>query len=219
MTSKLYYVHDPMCSWCWGFYPQWQALKSALDERFSDGLVIENLVGGLAKDTDEPMPLAMQEVIQGYWRDVQSQLQTEFNFDFWTSNTPRRATFDACRATIAITFQCEDTATQISAQNSMIEAIQRGYYLRAMNPSEMDVLSQLAQELGFDRQQFEADMKSERLNSEFDRQLKLARALPIDGFPSLVLKVRERHYKIPRDYHGHQSMLSAIENTLLLNPR
>ncbi len=173
--------------------------------------MIENVVGGLAADSSEPMPLSMQQAIQGYWRDIQTQLQTEFNFDFWSLNTPRRATFDSCRATIAITFQCAKLADQTKAQNAMIEAIQRAYYLRAMNPSDIDVLSQLAQELGFDRSQFEADMTSEKLKIEFDRQLTLARSLPIDGFPSLVLETQGEHYKIPRDYHNHQPMLSAIQ--------
>ncbi len=211
MSAILYYVHDPMCSWCWGFQPQWQALKTALTQHDAV-LEIKNVVGGLAKDSLEPMPLSMQQAIQGYWREIQSQLHTEFNFDFWSLNTPRRSTFDSCRATIAITFQCVEVADQRIAQETMIDAIQRAYYLRAMNPSNLDILSQLAQEIGFDRHRFEADMQSEKLRLEFDRQLMLARSLPIDGFPSLVLETQGRQHKIPRDYHSHLPMLSAIES-------
>lgn len=214
MTTKLYYVHDPMCSWCWGFHPQWQALKAALLHQYQDSILIENVVGGLAKDTDEPMPESMQQAIQGYWRDVQSQLQTEFNFDFWTQNTPRRSTFNACRATLAITRQCHDADRKKTAQDSMIDAIQRAYYLRAMNPSDVEVLSLLAQELGFNRMQFESDMVSASVAEEFDHQLKLARSLPIDGFPSLVLEVQQQFYKIPRDYHDHRTMLAAIDGLI-----
>jgi protein-disulfide isomerase-like protein with CxxC motif len=55
---------------------------------------------------------------------------TEFNFDFWTKCQPRRDTYKACRAVIA--------ASQQNAEEAMIEAIQKAYYLRAMNPSEHD---------------------------------------------------------------------------------
>ncbi|MDF4306582.1 DsbA family protein, partial [Vibrio parahaemolyticus] len=27
MDIKLYYVHDPMCSWCWGYKPTIEKLK------------------------------------------------------------------------------------------------------------------------------------------------------------------------------------------------
>jgi len=214
MTTKLYYVHDPMCSWCWGFYPQWQALKAALTQEYQNSIIIENVVGGLAKDTHEPMPESMQQTIQGYWREVQAQLNTEFNFDFWTLNTPRRSTFNACRASLAITRQCHDVESKNTAQNAMIDAIQRAYYLRALNPSDVEVLSLLAEELGFSRAQFESDMLSTSVQKEFDDQLQLARSLPIDGFPSLVLEVKKQFHKIPRDYHDHRNMLAAIDRLI-----
>ena len=48
MTSQqatLYYVHDPMCSWCWGFAPVWQEVR----ERLTDSPVqVKYLLGGLA---------------------------------------------------------------------------------------------------------------------------------------------------------------------------
>ncbi|MEF1187337.1 DsbA family protein, partial [Vibrio sinaloensis] len=25
--AKLYYVYDPMCSWCWGYKPTWRAVE------------------------------------------------------------------------------------------------------------------------------------------------------------------------------------------------
>ena len=47
--SKLVYVHDPMCSWCWGYAPSWHKLKAALESK----LVVEYKVGGLAPDSQE----------------------------------------------------------------------------------------------------------------------------------------------------------------------
>ncbi len=39
----LYYVHDPMCAWCWGYKPVWAQIEAALSERVE----IVYLVGGL----------------------------------------------------------------------------------------------------------------------------------------------------------------------------
>jgi putative protein-disulfide isomerase len=202
MTATLYYVHDPMCSWCWGFRPTWNALKQALP----DTVTVENVSGGLARDCDELMPEEMQRAIEGYWRTIETQLGTEFNFDFWRLNQPRRSTYMSCRAAIAAGFQ--------DSEEAMIYAIQRGYFLRALNPSDVPVLVKLAGELGLDQDRFEGDLLSASTELELQRQLKLARKLPIHGFPSLVLAVGEKTSRIDIDYLEVDGMLEAINQCL-----
>ena len=77
-NAILYHVHDPMCSWCWGFRRAWDQLREALP----DSIKVVNVVGRLAPDTDEPMPLEQQKTIAGYWSDVAEQTGAQFNFDF-----------------------------------------------------------------------------------------------------------------------------------------
>jgi putative protein-disulfide isomerase len=124
----LYYYHDPMCSWCWGYRPTAEILFANLPPNTSR----ENVLGGLASDSDEPMPVELRRTISGHWRKIQETLGAEFNFDFWTKCTPRRSTYPACRAVIA--------AANQQHESEMILAIQRAYYLRAMNPSDTDIL-------------------------------------------------------------------------------
>lgn len=200
MQHTLYYIHDPMCSWCWGFRPTWDALKRILP----DNIKVINLTGGLAPDCDEPMPLAMQQTIESYWHTIQQQLGTEFNFDFWRNNQARRSTYIACRATIAADYQ--------GAQEQMIDAIQRAYYLRALNPSDSSVLIQLASELGLEPIKFAQDLSSPATQAEFKRQRGLAHSLPIQGFPSLVLKTDTQTTKIAINYLDASSMLNAIHS-------
>ena len=129
----LYYFHDPMCSWCWGFRPTWQALQ----ENLPDTVAVQYVLGGLAPDSDQSMPDELRRMIQNTWQRIQQELGTEFNFDFWTQNTPRRSTFPACRAVIA--------AHQQGMEQEMILAIQQAYYLRALNPSDLSILRQLGE--------------------------------------------------------------------------
>ena len=83
--ATLYYYHDPMCSWCWGYRPTLQKLFSSLPE----GVTRTNIVGGLAPDSDQPMPEAQRAAIAGYWRRIEDMLGAEFNHDFWTRCEPR----------------------------------------------------------------------------------------------------------------------------------
>jgi putative protein-disulfide isomerase len=204
VKTKLYYLYDPMCSWCWGYRPVWDALQKNLPAFIN----VEYIAGGLAPDSNSPMPLAQQQMIQNHWRSIESKLGTRFNYDFWQNNIPRRSTYNACRAAIA--------AHQQDCQKVMIDAIQRGYYLQAMNPSDVTVLIDLAEEISqrsncrFNVEQFTIDIRSAKTEQELNRQISLARSLSRQGFPSLVLEHDSKIYQIPIDYCDYQCTLADI---------
>ena len=198
MTVTLYYIHDPMCSWCWGYRPAWQRLRKELAGRVD----VANVLGGLAPDTDQPMPVAMQENLKGIWRQIQKQLGTEFNFDFWSACQPKRATHKACRAVIAADGQ--------DRQEEMVFVIQQAYYLRAMNPSETSALCQLAEELMLDVKQFASDLDSKDTHRKLTQQIGFSQKLHVDGFPSLRLAGPNGVRPIAVDYKNHRTTLAQI---------
>ena len=191
-----------MCSWCWAYRPTLLLLRSNLPE----DVVWENVLGGLAPDNDQPMPEQMQQMIMGHWKQIESSLGTRFNFDFWVENQPRRDTFKACRAVLA--------ASRQQAEERMIEAIQKAYYLRAMNPSDPLVLADLAGELGLNRSKFMEHLVSEEIEASLRTQLDLRDQLKVRSFPSLVLKHGSIFTRIAHDYQDDRATLTAIQNCL-----
>ena len=136
-----------MCSWCWAFRSTWEKIIAGL--------------GGLAPDTDQPMPEAMQFKIRSIWRTIQSHVPgTEFNFDFWREAKPRRSTYPACRAVIAAGFQGNEY------EYAMILAIQKAYYLSAKNPSDVSLLTELAVVLELDIPRFTRDLNASQTQDE-----------------------------------------------------
>lgn len=187
---QLLYVMDPMCSWCWAFR---EPLSDFLSNH-SD-LDLELMMGGLAPDSDLPMPNEQQQMIQGIWHQIESKTGANFNHDFWKNNTPKRSTYPACRAVIA--------AKQIGgsvAELAMAEAIQQAYYQRAMNPSEINVLSTLAAEIGLDADQFQQLMLSQSLESNFQQHLEQSRRMGINGFPALLLRTADAWHPLTLGY-------------------
>lgn len=191
-----------MCSWCWAYRPALARLRDNLPQEVH----WQNVLGGLAPDNDLPMPVETQRMVQGHWRNIQSSVGTEFNFDFWEKCRPRRDTYKACRAVIAASWQGEE--------EPMIEAIQKAYYLRAMNPSALDTLGDLAEEIGLDRDRFMQDMVSATLEAEFQGHLTLRRQLNVRSFPSLVLLHASGQTTIGHDYHDHRTSLAEILDCL-----
>lgn len=202
---KLYYVYDPMCSWCWGYKPTIERLKQQLPGT----ILFEYLVGGLAPDSDLPMPPEMQQKIEGIWRQIEQQLGTEFNYRFWTDCVAVRSTYPACRAVIAAGFQ--------DAYESMLQGLQEAYYLRAMEPHRIETHRQVAQEIGLDLQQFDKDLHSDLLEGVFDDQLSLAKSLGVSSYPSLVLQIHDSFFPIEVNYTSSEPTLKQIREIIVAN--
>ena len=104
-APRLFYIHDPMCSWCYAFSASLQGLQQDLPA----SIKFVYLLGGLAPDTSTPMPIDMQQAIQQSWRRIETTVPgVDFNFDFWRLNTPVRSTYPACRALLAARRQGAD---------------------------------------------------------------------------------------------------------------
>lgn len=187
-----------MCSWCWGFRPALDAFRSGLPH----AIEWRNLLGGLAPDSDVAMPAETRAMVMNHWRTIQARLGTEFNFDFWERCAPRRSTYPACRAVIA--------AGRQDAEEEMIDAIQRAYYLRAMNPSDDATLVQLAQELALDSDRFADDLRDPMTHQALLDQVRQARSMGVSSFPSLVFDSGGQRVRIPVDYHRPEAMLAAV---------
>lgn len=174
---RFIYVMDPMCSWCWAFNPAIESLKTSYSQYEWD-----YLMGGLAPDSDQPMPADMQQKLQAIWKHIEQQTGTIFNHDFWSKNKPRRSTYPACRAVIT----AESLAPGSSAE--MINGIQKAYYQDARNPSNEDVLIKLAEQIKLDPVVFEQRFNESETQIELDTQINQAHALGAQGFPSLFVE-------------------------------
>ncbi len=185
MNTQLVYVHDPMCSWCYAFEPLRRDLVEALEDR----MPVRRLLGGLAPDSDAPMPMIMRDKLQQTWQHIEQVVPgTRFNFDFWRDCEPRRSTYPSNRAVIAARRQ------DAAGDSRMTARIQQAYYQEARNPSDDSTLIDLAVELGLDHERFAHDLVAEETRQEHMDEMMQARALDIYSFPSLAVL----HDGVPR---------------------
>lgn len=175
--NALYYIADPMCSWCWGFTPAIEKIHA----RFADAVELRYIMGGLARDSDEAMPAEVRRYIQGAWREVEARTGAHFNWDFWEKCQPRRSTYPSCRAVLAASAQKKEMGAE------MFHRIQRAYYAEARNPSDASTLIELASELGLHSERFASDLASEKIDEALHDDFAQRRRLQANSFPSLVL--------------------------------
>lgn len=199
--TTLYYIHDPMCSWCYAFNSVLKQIESDLP----DTITLTKLVGGLAPDSMEPMPESLTMMIQDNWKKIEKTVpHIQFNFDFWTANQAIRSTYPSCRAVLAAKKQ------SANAEDKMIAQIQWAYYKNAKNPSLDETLIQCAKQIGLDESLFISDYKSELINQQMLEQISLARRLGVSSYPSLCLKTETQVFNLTIDYNRADIMMEQI---------
>lgn len=199
---NLYYIHDPMCSWCYAFAPVWKHVREAVAGR----VTVKTVLGGLAPDSNEPMPEKTQRYVRRVWRRIESVVPgTVFNYEFWERCEPRRSTYPACRAVIAARDQ------GLEHEKAMIAAIQHAYYREARNPSLPDTLTEIAGEIGLDAPRFANYLASDVCEQTLQKEIGLARSLDCRGFPSLVLVSGQAGKQLHHDYNDADLTAQRID--------
>lgn len=202
MSPVLFYFHDPMCSWCYAFRHSLFEITHALPEHMQ----IKKCLAGLAKDSDLPMDKATQDYVIDNWHRIEQQVRsTQFNYDFWTLNTPQRSTYPACRAVLSAKQQ------GLHFEDLMIQAIQTGYYQQAQNPSQLDVLIGFANSIELDRERFQQDIISEAIEQQLKKEIHFSRSIGVRSFPSLVLSTEKGYEMLSIDYNDTKSVISHLQ--------
>lgn len=206
--ARLYYVHDPMCSWCYAFKPVYQKLLQHLPEQ----LKTVRLLGGLAPETTQPMPLSLQQQLKATWQRIEQKVpDIYFNYDFWDradQTRPRRSTYPACRAVIAA------RTVEPESETAMIDGIQQAYYQQAQNPSDTGILIEIAQSIGLNPEVFKAQLNASATRQTLENEITQSRKLNVSSYPSLVIKTNNSAWPISIDYLHYETILDTINSIL-----
>lgn len=199
----LFYIMDPMCSWCYGFHPSIDAIR----EKWPN-LTIKYVTGGLAPDSDEPMDVEMQKHLRSVWKQIDARTGVPFNTDFWDKCSPRRSTYPACRAV--------NTAERLIDNGAalMTQAIQQAYYQEANNPSDNSTLIALAESIGLDKDTFTTAFQHPEAQLILEESIEFSHALDAQGFPALRYEHKGKYYRVSDGYATAETIISRLETIM-----
>ncbi len=183
MTSPLlWYFADPMCSWCWGFSPAIETLRTDYRERMKIALVL----GGLYPGQTEPITDARREEVLHHWRAVHARTGQPFRFDGALPDGFVYDTEPACRAVVA--------AGSLDPAHTfpMFKAIQTAFYTEGHDVTQAGALAGIASGLGIDSAAFLAAWHSDATRDKTHTHFRQTRAASVRGFPTLIVQQGER---------------------------
>lgn len=176
MQTRLLYVMDPMCSWCWGFAP---VLEGLAEQAAAAGVGLDLVLGGLRRDS-VAIDAAARVRYLGYWQAV--NVSTGQLFDF-TDGLPLGMVYDtepACRAVV--------TARNLDPQSAwpLAKQIQRAFYTEGVDVTRASVLVDLAERAGIPRIVFAEAFDSAEQRAATTADFSWVQDLGIAGFPTLL---------------------------------
>lgn len=201
MEKTLWYIADPMCSWCWGFSPVIE--KTRLE--YAGKVKFELLLGGLRPGTKIPLPAAQREEILGHWQAVHRTTGQPFRFE---GAMPEGFIYDtepASRAVIAVSLLDGEMVFPFFRQ------VQSAFYAEQQNVTAPDVLGRLAGAAGLDGQRFLQVFGSDAARSRTLEHFQEARGRGVGGFPAVMMQNPKGYALLARGYCPYEALRSRLD--------
>ena len=209
MNEKtLWYIADPMCSWCWGFAPVIEAIR----QEYRDHLKVALVLGGLRPGTKEPMAPTQREEILHHWQDVQRMTGQPFQFE---GAMPAGFIYDtepASRGVVAV------GAITPEATFPFFKSVQSAFYAEQKNVTQPEVLAQLAASVGVDVQRFLQVYVSNEAKSQTLAHFHKARHWGVRGFPSVIAQNAAGYSLLTSGYRPLEKLRTQIDEWLAVSP-
>lgn len=198
--TKVYYVFDPLCGWCYGFSPVIQ--QTAID--WSGKVDVEVVVGGMVTGSREGvMDPGMAKYILSAFPRVEQYCGVKFGEPYkkqLQSGKYYSSSVASCRAVVAVReLKPEKTLAFISA-------IQKKMFMDGSELQSMAEMADIAAQLGVDKAAFLKTAQSEENRKATEADFKRASAMGVTGFPSLVVEKSGKFQKITEGYASKQDV-------------
>lgn len=204
MSTRLIYVMDPMCSWCWGFAPVVDAL---MEQAATQGVSTDLVVGGLRHELTA-MDQAGRDRTVSYWRAVHEATGQPFNFEAGLPDGLVYDTEPACRALVA--------ARRLDPHSAwrLVGLIQRAFYVQGRNVTLPPELLDLAESAGIPRIEFSEQFSSQPARDETADDFEWARNLGIAGFPTLLAEHQGQLALLTNGYQPLEALAPLLQRWL-----
>ncbi len=185
---SIYQFTDPVCVWCWGNEP----VIRALDYLYGNKISIEYVMGGLIEDITTLYDLSgpksviierANEIIASNWLAASARhgmpVNTEHMSLFserYPSSFPQNIAYEAAKR------------INPAMAKRLLRRIREATFIEQRRTSQMDVLLELASEVGFDAAQFIDEYTTGSAPGDFMQERMKCRRNGITGFPSYLIK-------------------------------
>jgi len=207
-STILWYFADPMCSWCWGFSPILEKIRSTYDEQLNMALMLGGLRPGVPGETTPQMSAQLRDDILDHWHEVHKMTGQSFSFE---GAMPKGFVYDTEPASRAVVSLAQLNADKIFAY---FKSIQAAFYVEQIDVTDVENLTELASQQGVASDLFLEQFNSDMVKKITQQHFHGARQAGVTGFPSLIIQEGADFEFIAKGYRPFEEIKSLIDSWL-----
>ncbi|MFZ1705520.1 MAG: DsbA family protein [Saprospiraceae bacterium] len=196
--DTLFYIGDPMCSWCYGFSPELDKVKLAFPD-----IPFRIVVGGLRANGTESFP-SLKIFLKEHWEEVHHRTSQPFSYEILNSNDLIYNTEPICRAVVVM------RALSPSLEYAFFKDLQNAFYHENLDPTSLNTFIQLVKKHGVDEVLFEKLYSSPQYKKETEKDFQLSQSLGVNGFPSTVVLKNGQYHNIANGFKTSDQIIQQL---------
>jgi putative protein-disulfide isomerase len=200
--GTLYFVVDPMCSWCWGFAPVIEEAREKLKDTYDITLV----VGGLRTKGEMVWDEASKAYLKQHWKQVEQRTGQPFNDILFEKAYYDYDTYPACKAVVTVReLLGEDAAF------TYLHTIQHAFYAQGIDISKTRLLYGYYEQLFGNSNKFAFMYGTERIETLMHHDFAKARSMGATAFPSVVIVDEAGHMVCQKGYRSFNEIEQLLK--------
>ena len=206
---QLIYIADPMCSWCYGFGPELNAVLDALP-----GTQLDIVLGGLRAYNTEMMDEGKKATILTHWKHVEEASGLPFLSSVMARPGFVYDTEPACRAVVAARILGRDSPSRPTLQ--VLHAIQRAFYAQGRDVTDLQVLADIGAAAltgagqAIDSAGFLAMLNADATIAQTRQDFSQVQRWGIQGFPALLIEHHASLHLVSSGYAKAAVLMARI---------
>ena len=209
---KVWWVSDPLCSWCWGMASDFAQVRAALAGRVQFDL----LLGGINVQAVTPLSLQAQAGLlprfQEIWHRVAHVTGQTFAMRFPAEDTFVYNSLPQCRAVAALRKQLG------RAPFAYLHALQSAFFVDARDTSSLLVMAELAACEGVAPEDFLTALNDPELDAALALEMQIARGYGTTALPTVLVETEHGRSLLAGGYADAPTLQQLIEEWLNRHP-
>ncbi len=204
IKDTIYYVYDPLCSWCYGFSPVIKKIKKDYKDQFD----FQVISGGMQSGEQKQPVSAIRDYLKGAYKNVNERTGVEFGEKFMEVLEEGSRMLDSIPPSIALTI-VKDLKPEEAL--NFAASIQEAIYYDGFNWNSVEAYFPYLEQYDIDpedfKQKFEDPIYKEKTLEDF----KLAANFGVTGFPTVILKKDDKYYLIAQGFVPFEQLNATVE--------
>lgn len=204
MKDTIFYFYDALCSWCYGFSP----LLKKIQVKYEDEFDFEVISGGMQMGERKQPVSDIRNYLKGAYIDVTQRTGVHFGQDFMAVVEDGSQLLNSVPASVALSVIKELRPREAL---NFAAAIQKGIYYDGINWNNAEAFIPYAERAGVEADVFLEKFHEDKFLQKAKADFKLTANFGVTGFPSVVLKRKEKYSLIAQGFLPFEQLEETLE--------